>query len=83
MDTPRIILTRDDILKAVTEAMHASSGEEASTTEEIAAQIGKGVATTLKYLRPLARDGRIVPVKVKRQAINGNMVTVTGWKVAS
>lgn len=48
-------------------------------TVEMAEALGVGETTMRRRLRKLLEDGKIRPVTVTMQAINGRVTTTTGW----
>ena len=78
------VLTEADLLAELQSAIDgAETSDDAFTTHELADLLGIGDAAVRLRLRRLAKTGRLVPVKIMRKSLTGNLRRVWGYRILS
>lgn len=74
--------TTNDILEAISAAVTVSADPDgAATKNEIVAASGLSEGMVTQRLMGLKREGRLEVVRVKREAIDGNMRSAPAYRV--
>ena len=66
-------------LQAVIENVEAP--DDAFTTGELADLLGVGEAAVRKRLKRISKTGRLVPVRIMRESLTGNLRKVWGYRI--
>ena len=72
-------ITLEEYLAAVAES-EAPPADNALTTNEIGAAMGWGERRTRRIIREYVRDGKLVPVRVRRFSVVGILNTVWAYR---
>ena len=74
-------MTESELIEELYQALNGTGPDDAFTTAELGEHLGLAEAATRKRIRAAAKLGRIVPVKIKRENVWGQMQSVKGYRL--
>lgn len=77
-------MTEADLIAELQAAMESvESQDDAFTTGELADLLGVGDAAIRKRLKQFNKTGRLMPVRIMRKSLTGNLRKVWGYRILS
>ena len=75
-------MTEADLIAELQAAIeNVEAPDDAFTTGELADLLGVGEAAVRKRLKRISKTGRLVPVRIMRESLTGNLCKVWGYRI--
>jgi len=75
-------MTEADLIAELQAAIeNVEAPDDAFTTGELADLLGVGEAAVRKRLKRISKTGRLVPVRIMRESLTGNLRKVWGYRI--